>query len=261
MTAFDTAWDLVKADTGMWDEIYADLYEKLGGRGRGKTDNTGGLPGYKSVPLDFMPTDVAMKILNQNILMGEPNIVQQPQGRTPLEEFRENSQGDHGNTVESLIESIMENGFRLDDKDSNNYVVPNFRFDYKGNVKQHEGRHRTQALSEMGAPYIPSAGIGSIRLDPSKFMPRAITNPFNKINPIFTGDESQYSAAAYFGPNKARYQTPPSWIFNQELVPGMGRLLPVIDGKPISDEKMTQHIDNVGMRDWTKNPEWKVFHD
>lgn len=57
MTAFDTAWSLVKADTGMWDEIYADLYEKLGGRGRGKTDNTGGLPGYKSVPLDFIPTN------------------------------------------------------------------------------------------------------------------------------------------------------------------------------------------------------------
>ena len=28
LTAFDTAWGLVKADTGMWDEIYADLYEK-----------------------------------------------------------------------------------------------------------------------------------------------------------------------------------------------------------------------------------------
>ena len=28
---FDEAWELVKADTGMWDEIYADLYEKLGG--------------------------------------------------------------------------------------------------------------------------------------------------------------------------------------------------------------------------------------
>jgi hypothetical protein len=259
-TLFDTAWDLVKADTGMWDEIYADLYEKLGGRGRGKTDNTGG-PGYKGVPLDFMPTDVAMKILNQNILMGEPNIVQQPQGRTPLEEFRENSQGDHGNTVESLIESIMENGFRLDDKGRYNYVVPNFTFDYNGNVQQLEGRHRTQALFEMGAPYIPSAGRGEWNIDTSKFMPKAIKNPFNKINPIFSVRPSQHSAAAHFGPDKHSYQTPPSWIFDQELVPGMGRLLPVIDGKPISDEKMLQHQNKVGMNDWVHHPEWKVFHD
>jgi len=271
--AFNTAWKIAKADTGMWDEIYADLYEKLGGRGRGKTDNTGGLPGYKSVPLDFMPTDVAMKILNQNILRGEPNIVQaqpeleyalnqQPQGRTPLEEFRVNSTGDHGNTVESLIESIMENGYRLDDKASNDFVVPNFRFDGKGNVEQWEGRHRTQALSEMGAPYIPSAGIGQWNVDPTKFMPKAIKNPFNKINPIFTGDESQYSASAYFGPDKHRYQTPPSWIFNQELVPGMGRLLPVIDEKQISDEEMTRHTGGLGrMHEWVKNPEWSVIHD
>lgn len=170
----------------------------------------------------------------------------------------------------------MEDGFRLDDTKRTNYVVPNFRFDKEGNIKQWEGRHRTQALSEMGAPYIPSFGIGHLPLrrpgndfdtygrvftNPDKLHTQAIENPFDKINPIFTGDESQYSAAAYFGPNKARYETPPSWIFNQELVPGMGRLLPVIDGKPISDEKMTQHIDKVGMRDWVDSPEWKVFHD
>ena len=260
MTVFDRAWALVKADTGMWDEIYADLYEKLGGRGRGKTENIAGLPGYKSVPLDFMPTDVAMKILNQNILMGEPNIVQQPQGRTPLEEFRENSQGDHGNTVDALIESIMENGFRLEESRSSD-VVPRFRFDHKGNVEQWEGRHRTQALSEMGAPYIPSAGIGEWNIDPTKFMPKGIKNPFNEINPIFSGDESQYSAAGYFGPDKHQYHSPPSWIFNQELVPGMGRLLPIIDGKPISDEEMTQHHGFGRVYDWMKNPEWKVFHD
>ena len=245
MTAFDTAWDLIKADTGMWDEIYADLYEKLGGRGRGKTDNTGGLPGYKSVPLDFMPTDVAMELLQQHI---EP---------TSLKDFRETS-GDKKYTVDDLIESIMEDGFRLDDTKRTNYVVPNFRFDKEGNMEQWEGRHRTQALSEMGAPYIPSFGIGDW---PLRNNVKAIKNPFDKINPIFTGDESQYSAAAYFGPNKARYGTPPSWIFNQELVPGMGRLLPVIDGKPISDEKMTQHMDNVDMNDWVERPEWKVFHD
>ena len=102
--------------------------------------------------------------------------------------------------------------------------------DKEGNIIQWEGRHRTQALSEMGAPYIPSFGIGRSPLGSNA---RAIGNPFDKINPIFTGDESQYSAAAYFGPNKATYETPPSWIFNQELVPGMGRLLPVIDGKQI----------------------------
>ena len=248
MTAFDTAWDLVKADTGMWDEIYADLYEKLGGRGRGKTDNTGGLPGYKGVPLDFIPTNLGMELLQQHIA---------PRRLNTLKDFRETS-GDKGYTVDDLKESIMEDGFRLDDRKQTNYVVPNFRFDKEGNIIQWEGRHRTQALSEMGAPYIPSFGIGRSPLGSNA---RAIGNPFDKINPIFTGDESQYSAAAYFGPNKAIYETPPSWIFNQELVPGMGRLLPVIDGKQISDEEMTQHIDKVGMSDWVKNPEWKVFHD
>lgn len=246
MTAFDTAWGLVKADTGMWDEIYADLYEKLGGRGRGKTDNSGGSPGYKSVPLDFIPTNLGVELLQQHI------------APTSLKDWRETS-GDNGYTVDDLKESIMEDGFRLDDKKQTNYVVPMFGFDPKGNVVQWEGRHRTQALSEMGAPYIPSAGIGkwSHHINPKK----RIKNPFNEINPIFTGDESQHSVAAFFGPDKGKYQTPPSWIFNQELVPGMGRLLPVIDGKPISDEEMTRHHRFGRVYDWAKTPEWKVFHD
>ena len=113
----------------------------------------------------------------------------------------------------------------------------------------------------MGAPYIPSAGIGEWNIDPTQFMPKGIKNPFNEINPIFSGDESQHSVAAFFGPDKAKYQTPPSWIFNQELVPGMGRLLPVIDGKPISDEEMTRHHRFGRVYDWAKTPEWKVFHD
>ena len=115
MTAFDTAWDLVKADTGMWDEIYADLYEKLGGRGRGKTDNSGGSPGYKSVPLDFIPTNLGMELLQQHIA---------PRRLNTLKDFRETS-GDKGYTVDDLIESIMEDGFRLDDRKQTNYVVPN----------------------------------------------------------------------------------------------------------------------------------------
>ena len=48
MSAFDHAWDLLKVDTGMWDEIYAPLYELFGGRGNN--------PYPKAIPLDFMQT-------------------------------------------------------------------------------------------------------------------------------------------------------------------------------------------------------------
>jgi len=54
MIAFDAAWDsIVKIDEGMWEEIYAPLYEVLGGRGKNRSHyaNT-------ASPLDFIPTEL-----------------------------------------------------------------------------------------------------------------------------------------------------------------------------------------------------------
>ena len=47
--AFDTAWEIAKADTGMWDEIYAPLYDVFGGERGRNTDK-------HAFPLDFIQT-------------------------------------------------------------------------------------------------------------------------------------------------------------------------------------------------------------
>ena len=95
MTAFDQAWAVVKADTGMWDEIYAPLYEQLGGRGSG--------PSSESLPaLDFLPTNVAMEMLTRNLM---------PHSLRDLPE-----KGDGGFSVEQLKERIMDEGFRIPDE-------------------------------------------------------------------------------------------------------------------------------------------------
>ena len=54
MTAFERAWDsIVKIDEGMWEEIYAPLYEVLGGRGKNPLRHAN-----SSSPLDFVPTEM-----------------------------------------------------------------------------------------------------------------------------------------------------------------------------------------------------------
>ena len=256
MTAFDEAWAVVKADTGMWDEIYAPLYEQLGGRGSG--------PSSERLPaLDFLPTNVAMEKHTRHLSQGEPMIFDDD-AEKHLEYLRGSSKGDHGFAVEQLKERIMDEGFRIPDKimsGRSQFVLPNFAFDDEGHMRQYEGRHRTLALHELGAPYIPSFGRGQAsRLYSSE----RIAPPW-KVNPIFRDPKlSEYSAAAYYGPDKGRYSAPPSWIFDQEIVPGMGKLSPTIGGKTIPLKDMINHIhhsDKLDMDEWVNRPEWSVIHD
>tara|TARA_R100000152_G_C6745241_1_gene168887 strand:+ start:393 stop:1157 length:765 start_codon:yes stop_codon:yes gene_type:complete len=249
---FDQAWAIVKADTGMWEEIYAPLHEQLAGRGSGQ-------PSDRLPALDFLPTSVAMDMLDNHITR---------YSRGDEEEWRANirrNKGDHGFDVDDLKQSILEEGFKIPENiltSRSQYVLPNFRFDDFGRMSQHEGRHRTMALDELGAPYIPSFGVGSWDV-------RGIEAPW-KINPLYSRKDehgrgpSSYSAAAYYGPDKGRYSVPPSFIFNQELVPGMGRLVPVVGGERISDEEMATHImetPDYRMDDWVTRPEWAITHD
>lgn len=247
MTAFDRAWAVVKADTGMWDEIYAPLYEQLGGRGSG--------PSSERLPaLDFLPTNVAMEMLTEHLRGPEKTT-----DRTPLELPRT---GNHDHSVEQLKDLIMDEGFRINPRHAPD-VVPNFMFDDKGLIRQYEGRHRLTALHELGAPYVPSAGTGSLIGLPER---GSVIAPW-KLNQIYHDTDeylpSQYSAAAYYGPDKGRYPVPPSWIFDQEIVPGMGKLIPTIGGKPIPREDMINHIHDtkLDMDEWVHQPEWSVFHD
>ena len=247
ISAFDRAWAVVKADTGMWDEIYAPLYEQLAGRGSG--------PSSERLPaLDFLPTNVAMEMLTEH-LRGYGEETRQPMRGLPRT-------GNHGHSVEQLKDIIMDEGFRINPRHAPD-VVPNFIFDDKGVMQQWEGRHRLRALHELGAPYVPSAGRGQRTHLPER---GSVIAPW-KLNQVYHDTDeylpSQYSAASYYGPDKGRYPTPPSWIFDQEIVPGMGKLSPTIGGKPISRENMINHIHHteLDMDEWVVHPEWSVVHD
>ena len=268
MSVFDQAWAIVKADTGMWDEIYAPLHEQLVGRGLAKP--SGGVP-----DLDFLPTSVAMDVLNSHIKaqsVGRDSSDLTPELATELQDnLRESIReqpGDQGFNVDDVKQSILEHGFRIPNLRATRNVIPNFSFDDFGRMKQGEGRHRTMALHELGAPYIPSFGSGRYNHNPA-YLFGGFKPPY-EINPIYSRKDkdgytpSQYSAVAYYGPDKGKYPVPPSFAFNQELVPGMGRLVPVIGGERISDEEMTTHIGYTPdrrMEDWVRNPEWAITHD
>ena len=251
MTAFDTAWAIAKADTGMWDEIYAPLHQQLSGRGSAPPPNMG-----KPV-LDFIPTSLAMEMLNQHMKDSISGNYQDE-----YDKWVANSKGDHGFDIDSLKQSILEDGYKIPDEIFNSrsqYIIPSFEFDLEGGMEQYEGRHRTKALSELGAPYIPSFGRGeNIRTGGSE---RRIQSPYS-VNPIYLSKPDYYSPAAYYGPERGRYPVPPSYAFGREIVPGMGRLIPSWKGKAISDKDMLAHISDSEMGDeWVDRPEWKVIYD
>ena len=131
--AFDQAFALLKADTGMWDEIYAPLLAQTGGMGeRQRAWNI----------IDWMPSDVVVdniKGISGDYLDNLYN-ADKPEGK-----------GDDQWSVEQLMESILEHGFQY--KPGSIPLDPSFRFDDKG-MEQYEGRHRALALDKLGAPYL-----------------------------------------------------------------------------------------------------------
>ena len=223
MTAFDTAWGLVKADTGMWEEIYAPMLAQT--TGMGELDSA-------RFPSDFVPTKIAMDNIRARA---------DASSDYDSEEFMERLHRNTGNDdfdVDSLVESILEHGFNplmSEDQGWNRSGRPDPSFDFNRNLtQQYEGNHRILALNKLGAPYVPYMGMWNnyIGEEPRG---RKIAHPF----PL--GEEFKHvldNAEGYsLGERlKGKMMVPPSYIYGRELVPGMGRLLPMnpVTGEPIN---------------------------
>jgi hypothetical protein len=162
---------------------------------------------------------------------------------------------------------------------------PSFRFDTRANrnhgASDHfEGRHRALALDKLGAPYIPYMGFDSQLGDgaPSLHFPlgsefrRDVVNAGRRHHPkgvkhpsmvdgiLRPGGDPGYSLGAYMGNRGGRIMIPPSYLYGRELVPGMGRLLPVDrKGNPLDTHT---HMARVPGGDrWYEKQGWKVTHD
>ena len=264
MTAFDTAWGLVKADTGMWEEIYAPLLAQT--TGMGDLDSA-------RFASDFVPTRIAMDNIRARVDEDE---------RDEFMDKLHRNRGDHGFDVDRLVQSILEEGFnpllpptmtqgKMREQGWNRSGRPDPTFEFgKDRMEQFEGNHRLLALAKLGAPYVPYMGIKNHYVDryPEN------TNP----HPFAFGDEYMqmvennmpYSLGDYIG--RGHIPVPPSYLYGRELVPGMGRLLPVNarTGEPMD---MLSHLDEgvridendysagTENRQWKKNPSWRRVFD
>ena len=242
----EIAFQLLKVDTGMWDEIYAPLLAQTGGMGeKQKARNI----------IDWMPSDVVVdniKGISGDYLDNLYN-ADKPEGK-----------GDDQWSVEQLMESILEHGFQY--KPGNLPLDPSFRFDDKG-MKQYEGRHRALALDKLGAPYIPYMGRYSSRYN--SLIDDFIDKPNPHIMPLggdftsaaldFNRPHYQYSLGGYMG-DKSRIPIPPSFLYGRELVSGKGRLMPVDwEGNALD---VLSHIGNrADLSQWKRNQRWDVIHD
>ena len=267
MTAFDTAWDsIVKIDEGMWEEIYAPLLAQ-----------TTGMGDLDSAPFasDFVPTRIAMDNIRAR--------VDEKQVDEFMDELHQN-RGDHGFDVDRLAQSILEEGFnpflpptmvqgkmRTQGWNRSGRPDPTFEFG-KDRMQQFEGNHRLLALAKLGAPYVPYMGLKNHYVD------RQYNTPFSNPHPYAFGEEYMhmaenrmpYSLGAYI--DRGHIPVPPSYLYGRELVPGMGRLLPV-NAKTGEPMDMLSHLDEgvridendwsagTENRQWKKNPSWRRVFD
>tara|TARA_Y100000385_G_C12950105_1_gene575093 strand:+ start:78 stop:911 length:834 start_codon:yes stop_codon:yes gene_type:complete len=276
MTAFDTAFSLLKIDEGMWEEIYAPLFEVLGGRGQNPHRKAG-----TNSPLDFMLTS-----------------------DLPEERHWQLQEPDDSEYIERLMQSILEDGYMGRDSshwrwrddtpeqgraryDANkrgettvgNVAIPNIGFDRQGWVIG-EGNHRTAALRRLGAPYIPTYASSNSWGRKSQH-PYSAELPMGEDLKRWMGadmsdeDYLNHSEGYGIGANVGRrgMGMPTSFLFGQELVPGMGRMVPDLpDGLTAADMPLaeTRRFDG----HWGKandpeghfyqfqnDPKWKVVHD
>jgi hypothetical protein len=270
MTAFDTAWAIAKADTGMWDEIYAPLYDVFGGRGRN--------PYEYAIPLDFMQTK---DLPPERHFQG-----QEPKNDEYIEELMESimEHGMLGRTAPFWVfsgESPEEGQARFDRSKAGeghpgNVSIPKIGYskysDEGWNIN--EGNHRTAALRRLGAPTIPvyasSSGWGRTK-------PYSADLPLGENMRRWMGlDENQdelddYGITASLG--RRSMPVPPSFMFGRELVPNMGRLIPdlpkglSIEGMPLNETRMREgwwgeaNDPTGGYGDWQNRPKWKVIYD
>jgi len=247
MTPFDAAWEVAKADTGMWDEIYAPLLAQ--------TTGMGDLDAAKFFT-DFVPTDFAVSTIpptNDSFLNPRELGAEEY-----LEVLRRNI-GDHGYDVDSLAESIMEEGYNPDRFiQRTGRMDPSFEVNQSG-LNAYEGRHRLLALDKLGAPYVPFAGsfVNSVRTNHDHPFP--MSPKFNRDTALFSngGEASPWSIGGYM--RRGRTQIPSSYIYGREMVPGMGRLVP-----DVGDDSRTEQVNRL-IREWLdyegKGPSWKVIYD
>ena len=288
--AFNTAWDLLKIDEGMWEEIYAPLLAETTGMGKQP---------FAQQVTDFVPTPFAMDIKRDFWLGTEPT-------EEKLQEHYDNelnseyhSFGDHGWFIDDLVESILEHGFTNQGAKETGREDPSFRFT-PTSIGMFEGNHRLQALKKLGAPYVPFMGLMGGRVMTTHGQQRPHTLPFGDDFQEMMDFNQPYSIGDYM--ERGRIAIPPSFLYGREMVPNMGRLVPVNRlGEPID---LFDHIDEnreyqntaidamlarnkreplnpfddasvarnqrllqmenarrMGKRDWMKEPSWKVVFD
>lgn len=248
MTAFNQAFALLKADTGMWDEIYAPLLAE--------TTGMGDLPHARHIT-DFVPTKFAV----DNIIAGRPQhesnwAYGENTDENYLDYLQHKDSGDHGHTTEQLMESILESGFDTRGADRSGRADPTFEWSPEG-INQYEGRHRLLALDKLGAPHVPYMGYNNRY---AKQAPHLMPLGEEFKENVLTNREP-YSLGEYMD-RSWRQPTPPSFMYGRELVPGMGRLLPFdYQGNKMN---LLSHIDDVDIgvgQKWMREPSWKVTHD
>ena len=260
MTAFESAWSLLKIDEGLWEEIYSPLYEVLGGRGKNRNEYAG-----HASSLDFVPTEM---LPPSRHFQGDSPSSLYAQGRQHVEELMESimehgmlgrdspwwrrSKDEYGN--DGTKHALEEGRKRYDAAAAGlsavgNVAIPKLGFTPSG-WGISEGNHRVDALRQMGAPYIPAyMGAGGdgrfegknpqyhydedmiygedmrrlMALDSDIYAkyPEAVDYNLNERHRRKTRG---YGIPATFG--RRGYAVPPSFFFGRELVPGMGRLIP-----------------------------------
>ena len=128
---FEQAWDsIVKIDEGMWEEIYAPLLNQTTGMGK--------LP-FAEYASDFVPTQLAI----DNVIATRPkygdnwNYMHQSKRRggdglntdENFMDFLMRNKGDHGFDVDTLAQSILEEGFQpMKGADRSGRLDPTFEF-------------------------------------------------------------------------------------------------------------------------------------
>jgi len=271
--AFDQAFALLKADTGMWDEIYAPLYQVLGGRGQNtyKYANMGS-------PLDFMQTkDIP-----------------------PFRHFggKEPNQDAY---IEELMESILEHGMlgrnsdwwkwendegpekghaRFDASQAGldqvgNVAIPSLGYEPTGwNVA--EGNHRLAALRRLGAPYVPAYTSSSGWREKKPYSADLPIGPNMRRWMGLDSEKGYDNAYSGYGigasVGRRGMPIPPSFFFEQELVPGMGRLVPDLPNAPqpllpqlprhlTAADMPLEEVRGEPFGEWQNYPKWKVIHD
>jgi len=278
MTAFNTAWDLLKIDEGMWEEIYAPMLNETTGMGNLESAR------FAS---DFVPTQIAL----DNLKAGRPkrgdnwNYMHESKrrggdGLNTDENWIAHlmrDKGDHSFDVDTLAQSILEEGFKpirpsIEGNEQgwlrSGRPDPTFEFNRHGTA-QHEGRHRILALDKLGAPYIPYMGIQNRFVDQqmidygsARKHPYPLGEEYMQMNDNHKG----YSLGDYI--NRGDIFVPPSYLYGREMVPGMGRLLPVNPqtGEPMNmldhmDDGWREDSDFNYIRAWKEKPSWKQVFD